>query len=86
MAVRIIDVDIKTDKTWLEIKNGHEDWNKIKSGNIAWWILKQTTKTGHTVGIDVLAVENKWTGLVLAYKNWYRVINNFSTWNSLKNW
>ena len=85
MAIKIVDVKIKTNYAWLDIKN-QADWNAVKNTNSNWHNLLQTTTVGQPTIIEVEIIENNWQAIKDTFNSWADIKSNFASWLGLKNW
>ena len=85
MAIKIVDVKIKTNYNYQNIKD-KADWNAVKNTNSNWENLLQTTNVGQPIIIEVEIVENNLLGIKDNFSSWDNIKNNFTNWLGLKNW
>jgi len=85
MALKIVDVKIKTNYNWQNIR-GLADWNTVKNTNTNWQQPLQTTTIGQIINIEVELRENNWLSIKENYLTWQMIKEKFTSWLDIKNY
>lgn len=85
LAVRIVDVKIKTNHNWQNVKDV-ADWNTVKNTNTNWQQPLQTTLIGEQIVIEVEVIENNWSLIKDTFGSWQDIKTRFTDWIELKNY
>lgn len=85
MALKIVDVKIKTNYNWQNIKV-QADWNTVKNTNVNWQQSLQTSVVGQIVKIEVEVSENNWLSIKNNHLTWQQIKEKFASWLNVKNY
>ncbi|MDO7787115.1 hypothetical protein [Desulforamulus aquiferis] len=82
--MKIIDVQLKTNYNWDDVRRRAPTWQTVKNEGSDWQQLLQTTLISQQVNVEVDLVENDWAGVMKLYLTWQEIKSTVSTWQGLK--
>lgn len=85
MAIRIVNVEIKTGYKWQDIRQ-KADWATIKNINTYWRQPIQTSLPGELVQIMAEVSENNWNSIRDNHEDWQHIKGKFNSWLDVKNY
>lgn len=85
MAIKIVDVKLKTSYDWSDIKN-IADWNAVRNTNKDWQQLFQITTPGELIKVEVEVSENNWSSIKDNHLTWQQIKEKFASWLGIKNY